>query len=423
MHLSDELRQGVGRTRPEGIIKNMKRRVVVTGMGVLSPIGNTLAKFRENLKAGVSGKDSGDHYEVDGHKFPPVFPLRNFNPRPYGTHILDPFIQYAVAAADQAVLDAQFDVAAVDPYAIALSVSSSKGGVHSLGRFKERFLRNPSAILGARMFTSAVPNFADQWIARRMKIQGPAKCYVAACATGTVAIVQGFRMVSEGQAEYCLAGATDASITPLMLGGYKNMKALATKDIRPFDKRRNGFLVGEGAGVVFLETLESAKARGVKIYGEIVEAAYGQDSKQPILFDLNEHALSHTLKVLLKRAGIASRDIDYMNLHGTGTRHGDLYETLELKEALGEEAYKIPMSSTKGATGHMLGATGAVEIIATFLGIHEEFIPPTVGLEEKDPACDLDYTPGKMRQRKITNAVKVSMGFGGQVAAVLLRKI
>ena len=401
----------------------MKRRVVVTGMGVLSPIGNTLAEFRENLKKGVSGKDPADHSTIESFKFPPVFPLKGFNPRPYGTHLLDPFIQYAVAAAEQAVQDARFDITAVTPYDIALSVSSSKGGVHSLGRFKERFLRNPSAILGARIYTSAVPNFADQWIARRMKIRGPAKCYVAACATGTVAIIQGFRMVSEGQAEYCLAGATDASITPLMLGGYSNMKALAARDIRPFDKRRDGFLIGEGAGVVFLETLESAKARGVRIYGEIVESAYGQDSKQPIHFDLDEHALSYTLGVLVKRARIAPREIDYMNLHGTGTRHGDFYETMELKEAFGKEAYRIPMSSTKGATGHMLGATGAVEIIATFLGIHEGFIPPTVGLEEKDPACDLDYTPGDMRSHKITNAIKVSMGFGGQVAAVLLRKI
>ena len=401
----------------------IKRRVVVTGIGVLSPIGNTIAEFRENLKKGVSGKDPADHSTIEGYRFPPVFSLKGFDPKPYGTHLLDPFIQYAVTAAEQAVEDAKIDLGALDPYSIALSVSSSKGGVHSLGRFKERFQRAPSAILGARMYTSAVPNFADQWIARRMKIQGPAKCYVAACATGTVAIVQGFRMVSEGQAEYCLAGATDASITPLMLGGYQNMKALAKKEIRPFDKNRDGFLVGEGAGVVFLETLESAKARGARIYGEIIEAAYGQDSKQPIHFDFEEHALSYVLSLLLKRTGLAPRDIDYMNLHGTGTRHGDLYETLEIKEALGDAACKIPMSSTKGATGHMLGATGAIEIIATLLGIHEAFVPPTVGLEKKDPACDLDYTPGKMRAHTITNAVKLSMGFGGQVAAVLLRKI
>ncbi len=401
----------------------MNRRVVVTGMGVLSPIGNTVATFLENLKKGVSGKENTEHSEVGGYLFPPLFRLKDFNSRSHGTHLLDPFIQYAVAAAEQAVADARFDLKAADPYSISLSVSSSKGGVSTLDRLGERLQRAPSALLGARMYTSAVPNFADQWIARRMKIKGPAKCYVAACATGTAAVIAGFRMIAEGQAEYCLAGATDASITPLMLGGYQNMRALARKDIRPFDKNRDGFLVGEGAGVMFLETLESAKNRGVRIYGEILEAANGQDSTDPILFNPKEHALSHTLKVLMERAGITSREIDYINLHGTGTKHGDLYETLELKEAFGEQAYKIPMSSIKGMTGHMLGATGAVEIMATLLGMQEGFIPPTIGLETKDPKCDLDYVPMTMRPHTITTAIKISMGFGGHVATVALRKV
>jgi len=401
----------------------MKRRVVVTGMGVLSPIGNTLAAFRENLKQGVCGKAPGEYVTAEGYRFPPVFPVRDFDPRKNATQKLDPFIQYAVAAAEQAVADAGMDLSKVDPYAVGLSVSSSKGGVQSLGELAGRFRKTPSAILGARLYTSAMPNLADQWIARRMKLRGPAQCYVAACTTGTVAIIQGFRMVSEGQAEYCLAGATDASLSSLMLAGYQNMKALAKSDLRPFDARRDGFLVGEGAGVVFLETLESAKARGARIYGEIVESAYGQDSKHPIIFDPQEHALSYTLKLLLSRAGVGPGDIDYLHLHGTGTKYGDLYEVREIKEALGAAAYRVPASSTKGATGHMLGATGAVEIIATLLGIHEGFAPPTVGLEKSDPACDLDHVPGKARARKITNAVKLSMGFGGQVAAVLLRKI
>lgn len=401
----------------------MKRRVVVTGMGVLSPIGNTLTEFRENLQKGICGKDAADFSEVGDHSFSPVFRLKNFNPHPYGTHLLDPFIQYAVAAAEQAAEDAKFDIHSVDPYSIALSVSSSKGGVYTLDRLRDRFMKKPSALMGARLYTNAVPNFADQWIARRMAIKGPAKCYVAACATGTAAIIAGFRMVSEGQADYCLAGATDASLTPLMLGGYQNMGALAKKNIRPFDKNRDGFLIGEGAGVVFLETFETAQKRGVKIYGEIVEAAHGQDTKHPILFDSADHALSFTLKMLMQRAGIATCTIDYINLHGTGTRHGDLYETMELKEAFGMQAYKISMSSTKGMTGHMLGATGAVEIIATLLGMEGDFIPPTVGLEKKDPACDLDYTPGKMRSQKITTAIKLSMGFGGHVAALMLRKL
>lgn len=401
----------------------MKRRVVVTGVGVLSPIGNTAAVFLDSLKKGVCGKESAEHSTVGGHSFPPVFRLQGFNARCYGTHLLDPFIQYAVAAAEQAVKDARFDIASVDPYSVSLSVSSSKGGVFTLDRLSERLRRAPSALLGARIYTSAVPNFADQWIARRMKVQGPAKCYVAACATGTVATIAGFHMVAEGQAEYCLAGATDASITPLMLGGYRSMKALAKNEIRPFDKNRDGFLVGEGAGVMFLETFESAKKRDVRIYGEILEAAHGQDSKNPILFEPGEHALSRTLKILLQRAGILPEEVDYINLHGTGTKHGDLYETNELKETFGGRAYGIPMSSTKGMTGHMLGATGAVEIIATLLGMQEGFIPPTVGLKTKDPRCDLDYVPLRMRPHKMTTAIKISMGFGGQVAAVALKKI
>jgi len=217
-----------------------------------------------------------------------------------------------------------------------------------LGKFKERFARNPSAILGARMFTSAVPNFADQWIARRMKIQGPAKCYVAACATGTVAIVQGFRMVSEGQAEYCLAGATDASISPLMLGGYKNMKALATRNIRPFDKRRDGFLVEKARAWSFLKPLKAQKRAAQESTERSLRRPTARIASSPYNLILTSTPLAYTLGVLLKRAGISAGEIDYMNLHGTGTRHGDLYETLELKEVLGAEAYKNPDEFNQG---------------------------------------------------------------------------
>lgn len=401
----------------------MKRKVVITGAGVVSPIGNTLKDFSQNLKAGVSGKESGKNLDVLGSRFPPVFRIKEFNPRQYGTHILDPFIQYAVAAAEDASADAKFNIQSVDPYSVGLSISSSKGGVHTVDRFKERFQKNPSAILGARIYTSSVPNFADQWIARRNKITGPAKCYVAACATGTAAVIAGFRMVQEGQVDYCLAGAADASITPLMLAGYRNMKALAKHEIRPFDNRRDGFLLGEGAGVLFLETLESAEKRGAKIYAEIIDSAQGQDSKNPIHFDPKEHALSYTLKTLQERSGINAAGVDYISLHGTGTAYGDRYETDELKEAFGKAAYGIPMSSIKGATGHTLGAAGAIEIIATIIAMKEGFIPPTLNLEEKDKRCDLDYTPRKAQTKEIKTALKISMGFGGNIATLLLRKI
>ncbi|HOE68927.1 MAG TPA: beta-ketoacyl-[acyl-carrier-protein] synthase family protein [Candidatus Omnitrophota bacterium] len=399
------------------------RRVVVTGMGVLTPIGNTLEEFSANLRNGVSGKEAESVSDVFGCRFPPVFRVKAFNPHQYGTHILDPFIQYAVAAAESAVQDARFDMSAVDPYAVGLSISSSKGGVYTLDSFRDRFLKHPSAILGARIYSSAMPNSGNQWIARRMKIKGPAKCYVAACATGVAAVTAGFRMVQEGHADYCLAGASDASIVPILLAGYNNMKALAKRDIRPFDKRRDGFLVGEGAAVLFLETLESAKALGIRIYGEVLDAACAQDSKHAILFDHGDHALSRALKTLLARSGISCAEIDYVHLHGTGTKPGDVYETAELKEAFGEAAYGMAMSSTKAATGHMLGATGAVEIAAMLVAMRDGFVPPTLNLEEKDEACDLDYTPLRARKKKIAMALKVSMGFGGQAMALLLRKV
>ncbi len=401
----------------------MKHRVVVTGMGVVSPIGNSLSLFRKNLEEGVSGEGPIQSFEAKDFPVKRAFEVKNFEPRLHGTHLLDPFIQYAVTAAAEAQQAAQFHPEQTDLYRVGISVSSSKGGVHTVDRFKDRFEKHPSAILGARIYCNTVPNFAAQWIARRWKVKGPAKCYVAACATGTVAVIEGARMIEEGVVDYCLAGASDASITPLMLAGYHNMKALARGHLHPFDKRRSGFLVGEGAGILFLETLESAKARGVKIVGEILGFEYGCDASDPIHFSESEGALERTLRGLLKKTGLSVNDIDYINLHGTGTKAGDLYETNQIKKALGKQAYQIPMSSIKSMTGHMLGASGAVEIIASLLAMQEGFIPPTIALEEPDPECDLDYVPLRARKASLKRALTHSMGFGGHVAAIALGKV
>ena len=392
-------------------------------MGVVSPIGNSLTEFRAGLKGGMSGKAVIRSFDISNFPVQYACEVKNFEARVFGTHLLDPFIQYAVAAATEAFQNAYFETARYDPYRIGISVSSSKGGVHTIGRFKERFYKHPSAILGARIYANSVPNFAAQWIARRWKLQGPAKCYVAACATGTVSVIEGVRMVADGVVDYCVAGSSDASVTPLMMAGYHNMKVLARDEIRPFDKRRDGFLVGEGAGILFLESLESARKRGVKIYGEILGSSYGNHSSDLIKFDLHDDALSHAVGLLLKHAGLEAGDIDYINLHGTGTPTGDIYETAQLKKALGNRAYHIPMSSTKSMTGHMLGAAGAVEIISCLLAMEDDFIPPTIHLEKADPACDLDYTPLISRNCKIHTAVSVSMGFGGHIATIALRKV
>ncbi len=398
-------------------------RVVITGMGAVTPIGNNVPEFAAALRAGRSGKKPIQGFVFD--KFPVQYAceVRDFDSRRLGTHLMDPFIQYAVHAADEAIQDAKLDVAAIDPYRIGMCVSSSKGGVHTIDRYKERFFKNPSAILGARIYSNSVPNFAAQWIARRWELKGPAKCYIAACATGTVALIEGARMVADGVVDYCIAGASDASITPLMLAGYWRMGAMAEEEIRPFHKNRDGFFAGEGAGIVILERLENAKARGAKIYGEIAGFAYGTDSKDPIRFSEREHALSYTLSQFLKKSGTSPFEINYVNAHGTATKDGDRYETREIKRAFGEWAARIPVSSTKSMTGHMLGAAGAVEAIACLIAMRDGFLPPTLHLDIPDPECDLDYVAREARSAQVNLAVSISMGFGGHIAILGLRKV
>lgn len=392
-------------------------------MGVLSPAGNGIPEFLSALREGRSGYGPIRSFDATSFPVKNAYEVKPFTPHVHGTHLLDPFIQYAVGAADEALIHAKFDPAKYDPFQIGIAVSSSKGGVRTLDRFSDRFNRHPSAILGARIYCNSVPNFGTQWIARKWKLQGPAKCYVVACATGTVSILEGAHMVGDGIAEYCLAGASDASLTPLMLGAYKNMKALGDGPMRPFDKRRNGFGVGEGAGVVFLETLESAKKRGAVIYGEILGGAYGTDAYDIVHFNPDDDTLARTIKTALQYSGATEKEVDYINVHGTATQLGDVYETKQLKKLFGKRAHEIPLSSTKSITGHMLGASGAVEIIASLLAMQHDFIPPTAGLEQKDPNCDLDYTPLKAKSAKIKTAVSYSMGFGGHAAAIVLRKV
>lgn len=400
----------------------MKRRVAITGMGVVTPVGNNIPAFQQALVEGRSGVGPLTRFPADRFRTREAFELKNFTPL-HGTRLLDPFIQYALAAASEAIQSAGFDCRAVDPYRIGISVSSSKGGLHSVHAFRERFLKHPSAILAARVYSNLVPNFAAQWIARKWKIHGPAKCYITACATGTTSIIEGARMVQEDVVDYAIAGASDASLVPFLAAGYEQMGVLSPEGMYPFDERRKGFLLGEGAGVVFLETLESARARKAKIYAEIIGFSYGTDCYHPVSFDPEGETLARTLKELLQKSGVALGEIDYLNLHGTATREGDLYETAQLKKAFGKKAYSLSMSSTKSMMGHMLGASGAVEIIASCLAMKEGFIPPTVGLEKKDPACDLDYTPGQSRKKKVSCSISHSMGFGGHVAAIALRKI
>ncbi len=395
--------------------------VAITGVGVVTPIGIGQKKFTDSLKTGTIGLSKiirlPDERPIEGN----AFQVLDFSPPKYAS-ILDPHIQYLLAAVEEALHDSTLDPAGMDRSRIGIAVSSSKGGMRTFERFYERFQRKRSALLGARVYANFIPNIAAQWIARHWKLTGPAKPAIAACATGLYAVMEGIRMIEQDEADFCIAGSGDASITELMLAGYRNMGVLSKSLMRPFDRRRDGFLIGEGAGIVILEKLKQAKARGAKIYATVLGHQYGFEGTHLISFSQDGEGLSRCLEELLQKSNLDANQIDYLNLHGTATQQGDLYETTQIKKALGKKAYHIPMSATKSMVGHMLGASGVVEIIACLIAMNHHFIPPTANFEQPDPECDLDYTPNQSKTKQINISCSVSMGFGGQLGAILLGK-
>lgn len=397
-------------------------QVVITGIGVVSPIGFNARDFRSALKDGRAGEPATREFGANGRMISEkVLALNHFDPPKYAS-ILDPHIQYILRASEEALQDAGLDPAQIDRSRLGIAVSSSKGGMVTLERFYGRFQKHPSALLGARVYANLIPNIAAQWVARHWKITGPAKPAVAACATGLYAVMEGVRMIEQEEVDWCLAGAGDASITSLMVAGYRAMGVLSRDVTRPFDKRRDGFLLGEGAGIVLLENAVEARARGARSYGRVLAHRYGFEGSHPISFAQNGEGLSHCLRQVVGGAKITPKDIDYVNLHGTATRDGDRYETTQIKIAFGKEAYTIPMSSTKSMTGHMLGASGAVGLIASLVAMRDGFLPPTANLTQPDPACDLDYTPIRAKKKSIGITCSISMGFGGQLGAVIVGK-
>jgi len=395
--------------------------VVVTGMGCVSPFGAGISAFTKGLWEGKY--TGGPITKFDTSTFPvkKACEAQDFRKK-IRSSVLDPFIQYGLAAAREAIQDSALEISNMDPYRVATTVSSSKGGITTLERFHIRFVERPTALLGARVYANLITNILSQWIARKWKLHGPAQPVVAACATGTMALIEGIRIIEDDEADVCFAGASDASITPLLLAGYHQLGVLTTDEIRPYDRRRSGFVVGEGAGVVILESEAHAKSRKAKIYGHILSYAFGCESKDIILFPPDGEGLKNTLKRLVQKAKISPREIDTFQLHGTGTQGGDLYETVQIKKAFGSDAQNISMCSIKSMIGHTIGASGAFSFIASLLSLKDQIVPPTIHLEEADPQCDLDYTPGKAKQKKINIAGSLSMGFGGHIGAILVTR-
>ncbi len=407
-------------------------RVVVTGMGVISPIGNGKDIFWQNLVAGKNGVGPITHFDASAFPTKIAAEVKDFNPAEYldkkEARRLVPFIQFAVAAAKIAVKDANLSIGPDNANDIGVIIGSGIGGIG----FLEEQLKNLQTKGPDKLSPFTVPymiaNMAAGYVSIHVGAKGPNSCVVTACATGTNCIGDAFKIIQRGAAKAMIAGGAEASITPLGVASFCAARALSANNddpehaSRPFDKNRNGFVMGEGSGVVILEELEYAKARGAKIYAEIIGYGMSSDASHITAPAPGGEGAVRAIQAALKDAKITPEQIDYINAHGTSTQLNDKYETMALKTVFGERAKKVPISSNKSMFGHLLGATGAVELIATILSINNGIIPPTINYETPDPECDLDYVPNKARKQSISLAMSNSFGFGGHNAILIVKK-
>lgn len=406
------------------------RRVVVTGLGVVSPVGNAVEAFWNNLIDGKCGIGFITRFDTADFKVKIAAEVKGFDPQEYMEKAeirkSDLFTQYAMAAASQAMADSGI-AGTLSPERLGVYVGSGIGGMDTFIKECDKYLKGGPRKVSPLFVPMMIANMASGNIAIKYNAQGPCLPVVTACATSTHALGEAFRTVKGGHADAVIAGGAEAAINPLSIAGFTNCMALSTKNLPeesslPFDKRRDGFVMGEGAGILILEEYEHAKARGAKIYAEI--CGYGNTCDAHHITAPHPEAVggARAISFALKEAGYQDKDEIYINAHGTGTPLNDKSETIAIKKALGDKAYRTSISSTKSMTGHMLGAAGAVEAISSVLALKHGVIPPTIGLQEKDPDCDLDYTPNTARKKETTLALSVSLGFGGHNACIAFRK-
>ena len=409
----------------------MDRRVVITGMGVVSPVGCGRDAFRAALENGVCGIAPITRFDTDGFKVKVAAEVKDFDPLTYLSKIetrkMDLYTRYAVTAACEAVEMAGI-VGTVDPAEFGVYYGSGIGGFETFVEEHDTLLARGPGRVSPMFIPKMIGNIAAGHIAIRFGAKGPCICITTACATGTGAIGEAYRAIRHGYCEAVVAGGAEATIHPLAVAGFQNMTALSLSEdpLRasiPFDRDRAGFVMGEGAGALVLESLEHAEARGAEILAEV--AGYGStcDAHHVTAPDPEAEASGRAFSQALKEAGWRSGESVYVNAHGTGTPLNDVTETRAIRRAFGEEADKVVVSSTKSMTGHMLGAAGAVEAIAAVNALRSGIVPPTIHLENPDPECDLDYTPNKARKTDPTLALSSSLGFGGHNSVIALRKI
>ena len=409
----------------------MKTRVVVTGMGAITPIGNDVDSFWNGLKNNQVGIGPITYFDTADFKCKLAAQVKDFSAKDYmdpkAARRMELFSQYAVAAAKQALDQAGIDMEKEDPYRVGVSVGSGIGSLQAVERdCRKLFEKGPSRV-NPLLVPLMISNMAAGNVAIQFGLKGKCINVVTACATGTHSIGEAFRSIQYGEADVMVAGGTEASITPIGVAGFTALTALNTTDDParasiPFDKERNGFIMGEGSGIVVLESLEHAQARGAKILAELVGYGATCDAYHITSPAEDGSGAAKAMEVAIKDAGIRPEDIDYVNAHGTSTHHNDLFETKAIKLALGDHAYKVKINSTKSMIGHLLGAAGGVEFIACVKSIEDGFVHATAGYQVPDEECDLDYTPGQGVAMDVNCAISNSLGFGGHNASLVVKK-
>lgn len=409
-----------------------KKRVVVTGVGVISPVGTGKEKFWNSLVQGKSGIDLITRFNCDDFPTKIAGEVKDFNPEDYiekkELKRLDRFTQFAVAATKMAFEDADLSPASIDSNRTGVIMGSGIGGSETWEEQHNILIQKGPKRVSPFFIPMMIANMASGQVSIAFNLKGPNFTVVTACASGTNAIGEAFRILQRNEADIMVAGGAEAPITPLSLAGFSSMKALSTRNdephraSRPFDRDRDGFVMGEGAGVIVLETLEHAIKRNARIYAEVIGYGSTADAYHLTQPAPEGEGAARAIKAAILDAGIRPEDVDYINAHGTSTPLNDKFETMAIKNAFGEHAYKLAVSSTKSMTGHLLGAAGAVEIIATVLTVANGEIPPTINYDNGDPECDLNYVPNKSIKRPVMIAMSDSMGFGGHNACVAMRK-
>ena len=408
-----------------------KTRVVVTGLGAITPIGNDVASFWQGLKDKKVGIAPITYFDTTDYKAKLAGEVKDFDPKKYmdpkAARRMEPFSQYAVAAAGEAIAQAGLDMEKEDPFRVGTSIGSGIGSLQAMEREHKKMLEKGPNRVNPLLVPMMISNMAVGNVALHYGLKGKSINVVTACATGTNSIGEAFRSIQYGEADVMVAGGTESAITPLGMAGFAALTALSTNDdpetaSRPFDKDRDGFVMGEGAGVVVLESLEHAQKRGAKILAEVVGYGGSNDAFHITSPAEDGSGAAYAMEMALKDAGIAPEKIDYINAHGTSTHHNDLFETMAVKKALGDHAYKVKINSTKSMIGHLLGAAGGVEFIACVKSIEDGFVHATAGLKEAGEGCDLDYTMGEGVPMDIHYALTNSLGFGGVNASLVIKK-